>query len=122
MAAIHARQGGAPQGPPGGPPAGLPGQMPGGGIGGAAPAQAPPPNPIAATGIGSGGDKANVEKVIAVLHAAIAGAQDAQLKATYASALQALTKYLATDEKETHAAMGGKLSPKIMARAYGRSG
>src|ERR1044071_7188151 len=109
MAAIHARQGGAPQGPPGAPPMGLPGQMPGGGIGGAAPAQAPPPAGIAQQALSGGNDKQNAERVIQVLHAAIAGAQDVALKSTYANALSALTKYLATDQKETHAAMGGKL-------------
>lgn len=50
---------------------------------------------------------------------AIQQAQDPQLKATLAAALASLHKYVAADQKETHAAMGGKLSPRLMAQAHG---
>jgi len=113
MAAIHARTGGGLPGQL----QGLPGQLPHAGIGGAASAIPPAPQPDAGAS-----DKQSAERVVQVLHAALGATQDAQLKSTYASALQALTKYLAADEKEVHAALGGKLSPRIMAKAYAPRG
>lgn len=54
------------------------------------------------------------------LHAAVAATVDPQLRVALATALAALTKYLANDQKEQHQALAGKLSPRLMAQQAGR--
>lgn len=51
------------------------------------------------------------------LTAAVAAAKDPQLKAALSTALAALHKYVMGLEKEHQAAMGGKVSPRLMSQA-----
>lgn len=76
--------------------------------------------PAPAASAGSGSDKQVAEQQAEQLTAAINHTKDPQLQAVFSSALSALHKYLAQDQKEVHQAMGGKMSPRIMARAAGK--
>jgi glycine cleavage system aminomethyltransferase T len=84
-------------------------------IGGAVSAPMPP---AAALPGGGGMSDTQVAKTAEQhLMAAVQAAHDPTLKATFSTALAALHKYLAQDEKEHQQALQGKFSPKIMAKA-----
>lgn len=65
--------------------------------------------------------QAVARNVVNVLHAALGSVRDPEHQAAYATALTSLTKLLASNEKEQHQALAGKLSPKLMARAYAQT-
>ena len=93
--------------------AGLPTQ-----IGGAVPAPLPPSAPMPGGGGQSDAHVARMaeQQLLAAAHAA----KDPALKATFSTALAAIHKYLAQDQKEHQQALQGKFSPKIMAKASGQ--
>lgn len=76
------------------------------------------PAPQQAPAAPGGSDAQVASNAAQELTQAIQQARDPQLKAALAAALTALHKYVAADQKETHAAMGGKLSPRLMAQAH----
>ena len=99
---------GGPPAPTGGIPAGLPSSTPGFGVAGSG---APPQ--------GGGSDRSIAETAAQHLLAATSQAHDPELKAAFSVALAALHKYIAGIDKEHHQALGGKLSPRLMAQAHG---
>lgn len=86
-------------------------------IGGAM--MAPTPNPGTPPNMGGGSDREIVQHAVQMLHQALGQIHDTEYKAHFAQALATFTKALAADQKEQHQAMAGKLSPRVMARAYG---
>lgn len=81
-------------------------------LGGGAPA-GPPPAP-------EGGSTTDLlEQMIELAKTYIDTDEDEEDKHTMAKVLTILQGYLAEEQKEGREALGGKLSPKIMARAYG---
>lgn len=68
---------------------------------------------------GGGSDRSVAETAAHQLLAATHQASDPGLKASFATALAALHKWLANDDKEHHQALAGKLSPRLMAQAHG---
>ena len=86
--------------------------------GGAQGAQMPP----AAGSSRTTNDTQVAQQAASHLLAFSAHASDPALKAIFSGALNGLHKYLAQDEKEHQAALQGKLSPRIMAKAHGVSG
>lgn len=66
------------------------------------------------------GDSHVAQAQAAALTAAIQQVKDPQLASVFSAALSALHRYLAQDQKETHAAMQGKFSPRQMAKAVGK--
>lgn len=89
----------------------------GAGAGGGVAAPMPPEAPRAPSGGAS--DTAIAKTVEQHLIEAVQAIRDPALKATFSTAINALHKYLAQDQKEHEQALGGKLSPKLMARAHG---
>jgi hypothetical protein len=87
----------------GGLPAGLPGGPPSGSAG------------------GGQSDKQVASTAAQHLLEATHEAHDPALKAAFATALAALHKYIAQTDKEHQAALGGKLSPRLMAQAHGQA-
>lgn len=86
-------------------------------IGGAIPAQMPPAATLPGSAGGGQSDTAIAKDAATHLLALAHAAHDPALKATFSTALAALHKYLAQDEKEHQQALQGKFSPKIMAKA-----
>jgi hypothetical protein len=64
-------------------------------------------------------DKQVAQQAAQHLLAFAAHATDPALKAVFSTALAALHKYLAQDDKEQHAALQGKVSPRLLSRAHG---
>ena len=81
-------------------------------MGGGAPPPAPAPE---------GGESTTdiLERMIEDAKLYIDTDEDEEDKHTMAKVLTILQGYLAEEQKEARDALGGKLSPKIMARAYG---
>lgn len=77
------------------------------------------PMPSAAPAPGGQADRQIVSHASQQLMAAMAQVHDPALKASFSTALAALHKWLAQDDKEHQQALAGKLSPKLMARAHG---
>lgn len=86
-----------------GPPAGMP------------PAVSTDGPPAAPSG-GGGSDRDVADTAAQQLLAATHQASDPELKASLATALAALHKYIVGVEKEHHQAMAGKFSPRMMAQ------
>jgi hypothetical protein len=84
-------------------------------IGGALPAPLPPAAPL--PGAGGASDTQIAKTAEQHLMAAVQAIKDPALKATLSTAIAALHKYLAQDEKEHQQALQGKFSPRIMAKA-----
>ena len=93
---IQVQPPGGPQGPPGGPS-------------GVAPSQ---------TG-GSGAFDAAITQLLDDLHAVVGLADDPVDRDVLAKCLQAVNGIKANEQKETDAAMGGKVSPRQMRKASG---
>lgn len=66
---------------------------------------------------GSGQDRQVAQQGAQHIQAFAAHASDPALKAIFSSALAALHKYLAQDDKEHQQALQGKFSPRQMAKA-----
>jgi hypothetical protein len=80
------------------------------------PAPLPPAAP--APGGGGGASDTSIAKTAEQhLIAAVQAIHDPALKATFSTAIAAIHKYLAQDQKEHQQALQGKFSPKIMAKA-----
>ena len=60
------------------------------------------------------------EQIAQEIHDAVAAAGDPDLRVALATALAAMHKYLAQEQREQHNAMNGKFSAKQMMRSYGR--
>jgi hypothetical protein len=78
-----------------------------------------PASPPSGSSVGSGSDRQIAEQAAQQLLVAAHHAQDPALKASFSTALAALHKYIAQDDKEHQQALAGKMSPRIMARAHG---
>ncbi len=76
--------------------------------------QAPPPDSQQT----EGREARALTQAIALLKIAMATEDSQQDKAVIATCVANLQKVLATEEKESHDALGGKLSPRAMAKAY----
>jgi hypothetical protein len=88
-------------------------------MGGAPPMGPPPMGPPPAPEGGGESTTDILEQMIELSKLYIETDEDEEDKLTMTKVLQILQKYLADEQKEAQDAMSGKLSPKIMARAYG---
>lgn len=86
------------------------------------PASGPTPPSAPMPGASTGSDRQVAMDASHQLLQATAQAHDPALKASFATALAALHKWLAADDKEHHQALAGKLSPRLMAQAHGQAG
>lgn len=103
--------------PPEGMGEGMPPGMPM--MGGQAGPPLPGPSDVGSTADSAPADDREVASTAAqhLLEAARL-ASDYELQAALASAAAVLHKYIAKEEKEHQAALGGKLSPRLMAKAH----
>lgn len=118
---MDAISGGAPGGPPPGPPGDMGGPPPGlagmlGGMGGPGGPPPGPPEPEGPPAPESTSDviKQMVEAALAYLDIET----DEQEKAQMAAVLKSLQDFLAREQKEEQDAMGGKMSPRLLSKAY----
>jgi len=98
---------------------GLPATI-GGPGGGGIPAPMPPAAPLPGAGGGGQSDTQLAKSAEQHLMQMVQAVHDPTLKATFSTAIAALHKYLAQDQKEHQQALQGKFSPRIMAKASGQ--
>ena len=91
--------GGGPQGPPPGPPA-------------------PPASPASPEGDGGGSTSDVIKEMISAAMAYLDIEDDEQEKAQMTAVLKSLQDFLAREQKEEQDAMGGKMSPRLLSKAY----
>jgi hypothetical protein len=92
-------------------------------IGGGVPAPMPPAAPLPGAGASGGGGQSDTQLAKSAeqhLMQMVQAIHDPALKATFSTAIAALHKYLAQDQKEHQQALQGKFSPRIMAKATGQ--